>query len=69
MRVRRLYQCGNCAGEGILDDYAFSKHPTVCPDCDGSGQILVHPDFSMGLIPLEAPNRPEAQGPSKPKGP
>ena len=55
MRVRKLYQCGNCNGEGILDDYAFSSKPTVCPQCEGSGQILVHPSYAFGLLCLETP--------------
>lgn len=67
MRVRKLYMCGNCNGEGILDDYAFATCPTVCPECEGSGQILVHPDFALGLLLMEKEDVPGASKGSKTK--
>lgn len=70
MRVRKLYQCGNCNGEGILDDYAFSSNPTVCPECEGSGQLLVHPSLALGLLCIEKAPQADGEKPkrSKPKG-
>ena len=53
MRIRKLYECPECLGAGVLDDYAFSNHPTVCPSCDGSGQILAHPADAAGLFLME----------------
>ena len=52
--TKRLYDCRGCFGSGVLNDYPFSSEVEVCPDCEGSGQILAtaHEAKTLGL---EAP--------------
>lgn len=41
--MKRMYDCPNCLGHGVLNEYAFSTEIEVCPDCLGSGEVLATP--------------------------
>lgn len=36
--------CSACGGQGVVNDWAFSQEASVCPVCEGIGEVRVRLD-------------------------
>ena len=37
---KQIVICRLCRGSGVLNDYVFSQEIEVCPDCEGTGELV-----------------------------
>ncbi|MDR0499261.1 MAG: molecular chaperone DnaJ [Holophagales bacterium] len=47
IEIPRLEACGSCSGSGC----ASGTHPVVCPQCHGSGQVVMRQSFFHVTVP------------------
>lgn len=61
IRPPKVALCRMCKGRGIVPTEAPKRYPEPCPQCEGSGRVMVSCEMTLDLRPY----RPKSKGPVK----
>lgn len=50
-RTPKIALCRECKGTGILETETPQRFPTPCPQCNGSGRVLVSCKMAVDIKP------------------